>query len=95
MKKEKLFEDIQIIVKKGGIPKPVHTIGWKFKYGKDKYGNYISDQVPTGKFFKYWDDEENCEVTSEIMKTVPIPVKAQIELLKGMIKTMELLIEKK
>ena len=93
MKKE-IFKDIQIIEKKGnwGLHKPVHTIGWKFGYKGNKYGNYISDQVGTGKFSTYWetdDDGGSREVTSEIMKTVPITTKHQIELIKNMIEVME------
>ena len=92
-----MFENIQIIEKKGGngLLKKVHTMGWKFTYKKDQYGNYISDQVPTGKFFKYWDDEENCECEHEIMKTVPITPKKQIALMENMIQTMRKLEGKK
>lgn len=92
--KEELFKDIKIIEKKGGF-RPVHTIGWKFTYKKNQYGNYISDQVGTGKTYTYWDEDEECECQREIMKTVPITPKEEIVLMKNMVKAMELLLKKK
>ncbi len=83
-----LFENIKIYDKKGGI-KPVHTIGWKFTYKKSQFGNYISDQVGTGEFYTYWDEDEGCECTSEYMKTVPITRKKQIALMENMIEVMK------
>jgi len=88
--KIELFKDIKIIEKKGGI-KPIHTIGWKFEYKKNQYGNFISDQIPTGKYVKYWDEEENCECERPVMKKVPITLEDQIGLMKNMIAVMEAL----
>ena len=98
--KKELFEDIKIIDKKGGwgLHKPVHTLGWKFTYKKNQYGNFISDQKGTGKFSTYIqtdDDGESYEVTNEIMKTVPITPKAEIALMKNMVEAMERLVKKK
>lgn len=89
MKKE-IFEDIQIIERKGcwTILKPIHTIGWKFKYKKKEYGNYISDQVPTGETYTYWNEDEEKECTGHMMKTVPITTKDQIGLMENMIEVM-------
>jgi len=89
-----MFKDIKIIEKEGGINplKPIHTIGWKFGYKGNKYGNFISDQKHTGKFITYQsiDDEDNpYEVKQEIMKTVPLTPKDQILLLENMIEVMK------
>ena len=93
MKKE-LFENVKIFDRKGGILKKIHTIGWKFTYKKNQYGNYISDQVPTGKSYTYWDDEKNCECERGIMKTVSITPKKEIALMKNMIEVMKKLSKK-
>jgi len=85
----KLFEDIKIIDIKSGILKPIHTIGWKFTYKKNEYGDYISDQVGTGKYCKYWDEDEGCECEREIMKTVPITPKKEIALMENMVEAMK------
>ena len=92
MGKKELFEDIKIYDKKGGILTPIHTIGWKFSYKGNQYGNLISDQVGTGKFYTYWecyDDGEPFEVTNEIMRTVPITPKKEIALMENMIEVMK------
>lgn len=93
MKKE-LFEDIKIFNKKGGVPF-VHTIGWKFTYKKNQYGNYISDQVSTGRTYTYWDVEEECEYEREIMKTISITPKMEIALMEKMIEVMKRLVKGK
>ena len=97
MKKE-LFEDIKIYDKKGGISKPIHTIGWKFSYRKNKYGNFISDQRPMGEYTTVMetdDDGDSYEHTFEIMKTVPITPQEEIALLENMIEVMEKLLKTK
>ena len=97
MKKKEIFKDIKIIEKKGGwgLHKQVHTIGWKFEYKGNQYGNYISDQVPTGETYTYWDDDEEAECIGHVMKTVPLTGKDQIGLMKNMIEAMEKLIKGK
>ena len=86
MKKE-LFENIKIYDKKHGY----HSIGWKFRYKGNSYGNIISDQVPTGKYIKYWDEDEGCECKRPVLKKVPITPEDEIGLMKNMIAVMEAL----
>jgi len=88
-----MFKDIKIIEKKGGIFKPEHTIGWKFEYKENKYGNYISDQVPTGETYTYWDDDEEAECIGHVYKTVPLTEKDQIMLIKNMMDSMKRIVK--
>ena len=85
-----MFRDIKIYDKKScGI----HTIGWKFWLGENSYGNYISDQQPTGKYKIVSgydeDDGEYYEEKREIYKTVPITEKEQIALMENMVESMK------
>jgi len=62
---ERMFKDIKVIERNDGW----HTIGWKFEYKGNKYGNVIGDQKPTGKFriIKGCDEDgEYCEYQREI-----------------------------
>ncbi len=91
---KELFKDIKIINKKGGILKSIHTIGWKFTYKGNQYGNYISDQEPTGRYMTIpagYDDDGDYyeEYEREIYKTVPITPKKEIALMENMIKVMK------
>jgi len=90
---KEIFKDIKIFDKKGrwGLHKQVHTIGWKFGYKGIKYGNYISDQKPTGETYTYHNDEGE-ECIGHVLKTVPLTEKDQIGLMKNMVEVMEKLI---
>ena len=71
---------------------PIHTIGWKFEYKGNKYGNVISDQKPTGKSWtiSLWDEEgKPYEREQEIYTTVPLTAKAQIALMENMVRVMK------
>lgn len=93
-----MFKNIQIIDKTGDILNFAKTIGWKFEHNGNQYGNYISDQVPTGKYLTYIrqdeEDDEPEEVTEEIYKTIELTEQHQIKLLQTMIDTMQKLIKK-
>jgi len=88
-----MFKDIKIIDKEGGLLKSIHTIGWKLKFNGSEYGNYISDQVPTGKTYTYWDDDEEAECIGECYKTVPLTEKDQIKLIQEMVNVMKKLVK--
>ena len=95
---KELFKDIKIYDKNGGVPF-LHTIGWKFSYKGSQYGNYISDQRPTGKYMTVsagLDDDGDYyeEYEREIYETVPITPKEEIALMKNMIEVMEKLSKK-
>lgn len=97
--RDDLFKDIKFIEKYGGEfqLQPVHTIGWKFKFKENTYGNYIADRVSTGEFYEHevWDEDtgEVYKEKVEIYKQEDITPEKEIVLLENMIETMKRLIK--
>ena len=93
-----MFKDIQIINKTGDMLNFARTIGWRFEFNGKQYGNYISNQTPTGEYRtyirQYEEDDEPEEVIEEIYKTITLTEAHQVALIQTMINVMEKLIEK-
>ena len=82
-----MFKGIIVIDKEDGY----HTMGWKFEFKGNKYGNVISDQHPTGRFIKvlgYDEDGDYYEEDREIYETVPLKTIDQIILMESMVAVM-------